>query len=58
MCWEVGSIPTLNFVFRSTDADCLDDHWITGNDGGPISERGDQKTEAVWQRCLVSGETS
>lgn len=47
----------IKLCFRGTDADSLDDTWITGNDGGPISEEVDQKTETVWQRRLVSGET-
>lgn len=44
--------------FRITDADSLDDHRNTGNDGSPISEKNGQWTENVQQRSLVCGEIS
>lgn len=70
-CWDQGKKLILThktkrsgensnskLYFRVTDADCLDDHGNTGNDGCPISEKNGQGNNNVQQRSLVCGESS
>lgn len=70
-CWDQGKKLILThktkrsgensktkLFFRVTNADCLDDHGNTGNDGCPVSENNGQGNNNVQQRSLVCGETS